>query len=50
MSKKEMTTEKRLKVRLYLSLLVYTVVGYGLTLILDYIFSKFDNGDRKSVV
>ena len=27
MSKKEMTTEKRLKVRLYLSLLVYTVVG-----------------------
>ena len=40
MSKKEMTTEKHLKVRLYLSLLVYTVVGYGLTLILDYIFSK----------
>ena len=49
MSNKEMVTEKRLKVRLYLSLLVYTVVGYGLTLILDYIFSKFDNGvDRKS--
>ncbi len=44
MSKKEMTTEKRLKVRLYLSLLIYTVVGYGLTLLLDYIFSKFDNG------
>ena len=44
MSNKEMATEKRLKVRLYLSLLVYTVVGYGLTLILDYIFSKFDNG------
>ena len=42
MSKKEMTTEKRLKVRLYLSLLIYTVVGYGLTLLLDYIFSKFD--------
>ena len=39
MSNKEMATEKRLKVRLYLSLLVYTVVGYGLTLILDYIFS-----------
>ena len=38
------STEKRLKARLYLSLLVYTVVGYGLTLILDYIFSKFDNG------
>ena len=44
MSNKEMAIEKRLKVRLYLSLLVYTVVGYGLTLILDYIFSKFDNG------
>ena len=44
MSNKEMVTEKRLKVRLYLSLLVYAVVGYGLTLILDYIFSKFDNG------
>ena len=43
MSNKKMATEKRLKVRLYLSLLVYTVVGYGLTLILDYIFSKFDN-------
>ena len=43
MSNKEMTTEKRLKVRLYLSLLIYTVVGYGLTLLLDYIFSKFDN-------
>ena len=40
MSNKEMTTEKRLKVRLYLSLLVYTVVGYGLTLILDYIFQN----------
>ena len=32
MSNKEMATEKRLKVRLYLSLLVYAVVGYGLTL------------------
>lgn len=44
MSNKEMATEKRLKVRLYLSLLVYTIVGYGLTLLLNYIFSKFDNG------
>ena len=44
MSNKKMATEKRLKVRLYLSLLVYTIVGYGLTLLLDYIFSKFDNG------
>ena len=44
MSNKKMATEKRLKVRLYLSLLVYTVVGYGLTLILDYIFSTFNNG------
>ena len=38
MSNKKMATEKRLKVRLYLSLLIYTVVGYGLTLLLDYIF------------
>ena len=44
MSNKKMATEKRLKVRLYLSLLIYTVVGYGLTFILNYIFSKFDNG------
>ena len=35
MSKKEMTTEKRLKVRLYLSLLIYTVVGYGLYFVSD---------------
>ena len=40
MSNKEMTTEKRLKVRLYLSLLVYTVVGYGLTLFWTTSFSN----------
>ena len=28
----------------YTHLLVYTVVGYGLTLILDFIFSKYDIG------
>ena len=44
MSNKEIATEKRLRVRLYLSLLSYTVVGYGLTILLNYIFSKFDNG------
>ena len=44
MSNKEMETERRLRVRLYLSLLIYTVVGYGLTIILNYVFSKFDNG------
>ena len=40
MSNKEIATEKRLRVRLYLSLLSYTVVGYGLTILLNYIFSK----------
>lgn len=44
MSNKKTATEKHLKVHLYLSLLVYTIVGYGLTLLLNYIFSKFDNG------
>ena len=44
MPKKKMTTEKRLSMRLYLSLFLYTVAGYGLAVLLDYIFSKFDNG------
>ena len=44
MPNKEIETEKRLRVRLYLSLLIYTVVGYSLTILLNYIFSKFDNG------
>lgn len=39
----EMATEKRLRVRLYLSLLIYTFVGYGSTILLNYIYSKFDN-------
>lgn len=30
MPKKKMTTEKRLSMRLYLSLFLYTVAGYGL--------------------
>lgn len=40
---KRTTTEKRLSVRLYLSLVLYTVVGFGLAILLDYIFSKFNN-------
>lgn len=40
---KRTTTEKRLSVRLYLSLVLYTVVGFGLVILLDYIFSKFNN-------
>jgi len=40
---KKITTEKRLSVRLYLSLFIYAVVGYGLVVLLDYIFSKSDN-------
>lgn len=43
MSNKDMATEKRLRVRLYLSLFTYTSVGYSLTILLNYIFSKFDN-------
>ena len=37
---KRTTTEKRLSVHLYLSLVLYTVVGFGLVILLDYIFSK----------
>ena len=44
MSNKEMTTEKRLRVRLYLSLMIYTAVGYGLTILLNYVFPKFNDG------
>ena len=44
MLNKEIVTEKRLRVRLYLVLLIYVVAGYGLTLLMNYIFSKFDNG------
>ena len=40
---KRTTTEKRLSVHLYLSLVLYTVVGFGLVILLDYIFSKFNN-------
>ena len=40
---KRTTTEMRLSVRLYLSLVLYTVVGFGLVILLDYIFSKFNN-------
>lgn len=43
MLNKKITTEKRLSVRLYLSLFIYAVVGYGLVVLLDYIFSKSDN-------
>lgn len=44
MLNKEIVTEKRLRVRLYLVLLIYVVAGYGLTLLMNYIFPKFDNG------
>lgn len=37
---KRTTTEKRLSVRLYLSLVLYTVVGFGLAILLDYIFQS----------
>ena len=44
MSDKKNTTEKHLRVCLFLSLLIYAVAGYIMTLLLDYIFSKFNNG------
>lgn len=37
---KRTTTEKRLSVRLYLSLVLYTVVGFGLVILLDYFFQN----------
>ena len=43
MLKKGTSTEKQLRLRLYLSLLIYTAVGCGLTFLLDYIFSRFQN-------
>ena len=44
MSDKKNTTEKHLRVCLFLSLLIYAVAGYIMTLLLDYIFSKSNNG------
>lgn len=43
MLSKKTTTEKQLSMRLCLSLFIYTVLGYGLAVLLDYVFSKFDN-------
>lgn len=40
MLNKKITTEKRLSVRLYLPLFIYAVVGYGLVVLLDYIFQS----------
>ena len=43
MQSKKNTTKKRMGLHLYLSLFLYTVAVFGLTLLLEYIFSKFDS-------
>lgn len=37
-------TEKRLRMRLYLSLLIYTAIGYGLTILISFADSRFEAG------
>ena len=44
MSNKKTATKKKLEMHLYLSLFLYTVVGIGLAVLLEYISSKYDNG------
>lgn len=36
-------TEKRLRVKLCITLIIYTVAGYLLAILFDYIFSRFSN-------
>lgn len=43
MKKKQLTTEKRLGVQLYLVLFLYTVTGIGLEILAQFIFPKFDS-------
>lgn len=43
MQKKKTVTKRRLGLHLYLSLFLYAVVGLGLTLFLEYAFSKSDS-------
>ena len=43
MKKKQLTTEKRLGVQLYLVLFLYTVTGIGLGILAQFIFPKFDS-------
>ena len=40
MKKKQLTTEKRLGVQLYLVLFLYTVTGIGLGILAQFIFPK----------
>ncbi len=44
MLNKGKATEKRLRLHLYLSLLIYTAIGYGATILLNYALSKFETG------
>lgn len=43
MQKRQLTTEKRLGVQLYLALFLYTVTGIGLEILAQFIFLKFDS-------
>lgn len=44
MRKKQLTPEKRLGLQMYLMLFLYTVIGIALVLVLQFLFSKFNNG------
>lgn len=37
------TIEKKLRMKLYINLMVYTLIGYALSIVIDYGFSQFSN-------
>ncbi|WP_312648702.1 sensor histidine kinase [Aminipila sp.] len=37
------TIEKKLRMKLYITLMVYTLIGYALSIVIDYGFSQFSN-------
>ncbi|SNS25963.1 His Kinase A (phospho-acceptor) domain-containing protein [Anaerovirgula multivorans] len=43
MVKKSHPIEKKLRLQLYITLLIYTLVGYALVVVADYAFSQFSN-------
>ena len=42
--KKQLTSEERIRLQMYLMLFLYTVVGTMLVFVLQFLFSKFNNG------
>jgi len=42
-SLKNDTIEKKLRIKLYITLILYTLIGYALTIVFDYGFSRFSN-------